>query len=176
MHLVKSEDCHQTKLLNILISHIQFFLEVARDTPDSDNDIMCTELKKDEGWKKSTGINNSRPVSIASEPERNDNRWIDIVSGNENADDFFACSQKLNFFITKIIISVPLMMAYVTRYIYGTDKLRTNAFEVRGLNGVSSGIIHCDDLAILSQWLKFITDNIVGLTQLQVKFSTAQQT
>lgn len=62
------------------------------------------------------------------------------------------------------------MMAYVTRYIYGTDKLRTNAFEVRGLNGVSSGIIHCDDLAILSQWLKFITDNIVGLTQLQVIF------
>lgn len=60
------------------------------------------------------------------------------------------------------------MMAYVTRFIYGTDKLRTNAFEVRGLNGVSSGIIHCDDLAILSQWLKFITDNIVGLTQLQV--------
>lgn len=63
------------------------------------------------------------------------------------------------------------MMAYVTRYIYGTDKLRTNAFEVRGLNGVSSGIIHCDDLAILSQWLKLITDNIVGLTQLQVKYN-----
>lgn len=65
-------------------------------------------------------------------------------------------------------IAVPLMMAYVTRYIYGTDKLRTNAFEVRGLNGLSSGVIHCDDLAILSQWLKLITDNIVGLTQLQV--------
>lgn len=60
-------------------------------------------------------------------------------------------------------------MAYVTRFIYGTDKLRTNAFEVRGLNGVSSGIIHCD-LAVLSQWLKLITDNIVGLTQLQVAF------
>lgn len=57
---------------------------MARDTPDSDNDIMCTELKKDEGWKKSTGINNSRPVSIASEPERNDNRWIDIVSGKKS--------------------------------------------------------------------------------------------
>lgn len=63
---------------------------------------------------------------------------------------------------------VPLMMGYVTRYMFGTDKLRTNAFEVRGLNGSSSGIIHCDDLAILSQWLKFIADNIVGLTQLQV--------
>lgn len=53
--------------------------KVARDTPDSDNDVMCTELKKDEGWKKS--VNNSRPVSIASEPDRNDSKWIDIVSG-----------------------------------------------------------------------------------------------
>lgn len=61
------------------------------------------------------------------------------------------------------------MMAYVTRYIYGTDKLRSNAFEVRGLNGVSTGIINCDDLAILSQWLKLITDNIFGLTHLQVR-------
>lgn len=60
------------------------------------------------------------------------------------------------------------MMAYVTRYIYGTDKLRPNAFEVRGLNGTTTGIIHCDDLAILSQWLKYITDNVVGLTSLQV--------
>lgn len=53
---------------------------MARDTPDSDNDAMCAELKKDEGWKKS--VNNSRPVSVASEPERNDNKWIDIISGN----------------------------------------------------------------------------------------------
>lgn len=64
--------------------------------------------------------------------------------------------------------AVPLMMAYVTRYIYGTDKLRSNAFEVRGLNNMSTGIINCDELAILSQWLKLITDNIVGLTHLQV--------
>lgn len=60
------------------------------------------------------------------------------------------------------------MMAYVTRYIYGTDKLRQNAFEVRGLNEISTGVIHCDELAILSQWLKLITDNVVGLTHLQV--------
>lgn len=66
-------------------------------------------------------------------------------------------------------VVVPLMMAYVTRYIYGTDKLRSNAFEVRGLNNISTGIINCDDLAILSQWLKLITDNIVGLTHLQMK-------
>ena len=61
------------------------------------------------------------------------------------------------------------MMAYVTRYIFGTDKLRRNAFEVRGLNGARTGVIHCDDTAILSQWLKYITDNITSLTYLQVK-------
>lgn len=66
-------------------------------------------------------------------------------------------------------------MAYVTRYIYGTDKLRPNAFEVRGLNGVTSGVIHCDELAILSQWLKLITDNVVGLTHLQVSCSRKQK-
>lgn len=61
------------------------FSSVARDTPDSDNDAMCAELKKDEGWKKS--VNNSRPTSVASEPERND-RWIDIVSGEISKKNF----------------------------------------------------------------------------------------
>ncbi|XP_026467987.1 gamma-1-syntrophin-like [Ctenocephalides felis] len=83
----------------------------------------------------------SRPTSMTSEPEK---RWIDVIT-------------------------VPLMMAYVTRYMFGTDKLRPNAFEVRGLNGATTGVIYCDDLAILSQWLKYITDNIVGLTHLQMK-------
>lgn len=50
---------------------------VTRETPDSDNDVTCAELKADEGWKKS--VNNSRPVSIASEPE--DSKWINIVTG-----------------------------------------------------------------------------------------------
>lgn len=66
------------------------------------------------------------------------------------------------------VVTVPLMMAYVTRYIFGTDKLRPNAFEVRGLSGTSTGIIHCSDSANLYRWLKYITDNIVGLTHLQV--------
>lgn len=64
------------------------------------------------------------------------------------------------------------MMAYITRYMYGTDKLRPNAFEIRGLNGSKTGIIHCEDSAILSQWLKYVTDNIMALTNLQVKQST----
>jgi hypothetical protein len=60
------------------------------------------------------------------------------------------------------------MVAYVTHYIFETDKLRPNAFEVRGPSGVSTGIIHCDNAAVLSQWLKYITDNIFGLTDSRV--------
>lgn len=52
-------------------------LTVSRETPDSDNDATCAELKADEGWKSSMS-NNSRPISISSEPEK---RWVDIVSG-----------------------------------------------------------------------------------------------
>ena len=66
------------------------------------------------------------------------------------------------------MVSVPLMMAYITRYIFGTDKLRPQAFEVRGINGISTGVIHCEDAAMLSQWIKHITNNIIGLTNLQV--------
>lgn len=71
-------------------------------------------------------------------------------------------------------ILVPLMMSYVTRYIYGTDKLRPNGFEVHGANGVSSGVVMCDDMAVMNQWIKFVWDNVYTLLQLQVSqfFST----
>lgn len=59
-------------------------------------------------------------------------------------------------------------MSYITRFIYGTDKLRPNGFEVRGANGVSSGVIFCDDQTILNQWIKLITENVQILFQLQV--------
>ena len=67
-----------------------------------------------------------------------------------------------------VCFPVPLMMAYITRYIYGTDKLRPQAFEVRGINDITSGVIQCEDAAMLSQWIKHITNNIIGLTNLQV--------
>jgi gamma-syntrophin len=101
-----------------------FVGSVSKETPESDNDKTCAELKADEGWKtaQNNGHNNSsRPVSVGSEPEQTINannvvtpRWVEVIS-------------------------VPLMMAYVTRYIFGTDKLRSNAFEVRGLNNTSTG-------------------------------------
>ena len=58
---------------------------------------------------------------------------------------------------------VPLLLAYITRYIFGTDKLRPNAFEVRGINGSNTGVVHCQDLGVLSSWIKLISDNITGM-------------
>ncbi|XP_019868354.1 gamma-2-syntrophin isoform X2 [Aethina tumida] len=124
------------------------FLQKEEKDKDSQQTDSNSEDKEasDESLRLATNSTSSRPSSICSESEQEppQTRWVDIVT-------------------------VPLMMAYVTRYIFGTDKLRPSAFEVRGLNGISTGIIHCDDSAILSQWLKFITDNIIGLTNLQMK-------
>ena len=60
-------------------------------------------------------------------------------------------------------------MAYITRYIFGTDKLRPNAFEVRGMNGSNTGVIQCTDLAVLSNWIKLISDYISILTSHKVR-------
>ncbi len=67
------------------------------------------------------------------------------------------------------VVEVPLMMAYITRYIFGTDKLRPNAFEVRGMNGSHTGVIHINDLAVLSHWIRLISEYINGLTNHKVK-------
>lgn len=131
----------------IHIEYISLFF-VTEDKDSQQNDSNSDERAASDESLGISNSTNSRPSSICSEIDiEPQTRWVDIVT-------------------------VPLMMAYVTRYIFGTDKLRPNAFEVRGLNGISTGIIHCDDSAILSQWLKYITDNIIGLTNLQVLFIT----
>lgn len=60
---------------------------MTKDTPDSDNDVTCAELKADEGYKSSVNSGTisrscSRPMSICSEPER---RWTDAVAGEHAA-------------------------------------------------------------------------------------------
>lgn len=147
-----------------------FSFAVSRDTPesDNDNDATCAELKQDEGWRLAQ--NNNNHVNGATMNNTFSNSSFNSMNNNSNNRPNSLCSEPEIRWVD--LISVPLMMAYVTRYIYGTDKLRTNAFEVRGLNASSTGVIHLDDLAILSSWLKYITDNIVGLTNLQVFIAT----
>lgn len=60
---------------------------MSRETPDSDNDATCAELRNDEKFMKS--VDNNRPLSVVSTSTDattaaagpNDRRWVDIVSG-----------------------------------------------------------------------------------------------
>ena len=61
------------------------------------------------------------------------------------------------------------MMAYITRFIFGTDKLRPNSFEVRGMNGANTGVVHGPDPAILSNWIRLISEYINALTSQRVR-------
>lgn len=67
------------------------------------------------------------------------------------------------------------MMAYITRYIFGTDKIRPNSFEVRGMNGSHTGVVHSPDLAVLSHWIKLISDYIIALTNVKVKYTSLKR-
>ncbi|XP_073957256.1 syntrophin-like 2 isoform X2 [Choristoneura fumiferana] len=130
-------------------------------------DANCNEKQVEQtngGWQtawgeeessrpgSAAGSVRSRPASVASDRVAQDQakEWRDVVS-------------------------VPLMMGYVTRYVFGTDKLRPGAFEVRGARPqVTTGVIHAEDPAALSHWLKSISNNIVGLTNLQMKLFNRQ--
>lgn len=72
------------------------------------------------------------------------------------------------------VVEVPLMMAYITRYIFGTDKIRPNSFEVRGMNGSHTGVVHSPDLAVLSHWIKLISDYIIALTNVKAALLNRQ--
>lgn len=67
------------------------------------------------------------------------------------------------------VMTIHLLMAYLTRYMLDTDKLRPNAFEIRGQEGKPSAVVHCDDASMLSEWIKHISNNIVQLTAEQIK-------
>ncbi|KAK3087268.1 hypothetical protein FSP39_003859 [Pinctada imbricata] len=68
-------------------------------------------------------------------------------------------------------ITVPILFAYLTRFINGTDKLRTNAFEVTGVNGSSTGVLHCEDSHSLADWIRAVTTNINALILHMIKLS-----
>ncbi|KAK0406194.1 hypothetical protein QR680_018426 [Steinernema hermaphroditum] len=71
----------------------------------------------------------------------------------------------------KTITKIPLPMAFVTRYLWGTDKIRHNQFEVRAVDGKSTGIVHCEDKSALEQWIKHIQTHINAVNQKSIKMS-----
>jgi len=110
--------------------------------------------------RKSSGVPDS-PCSVASDGSGS---WIGIPRVKKNWID---------------VVTVPLLMAYTTRYIFGTDKLRPNAFEVRGMDGSNTGVVHNTDPSLLTHWIKLIGDYIALLnshqaTKLNRAFSSCQ--
>ncbi|KAL5013733.1 hypothetical protein ScPMuIL_008003 [Solemya velum] len=69
------------------------------------------------------------------------------------------------------VVSIPLLYGYMTRYCSGTDKLRTNAFEVVGVDGTTTGILHCDDNRSLAEWIRAISNHITSLLTQVIKMS-----
>ncbi|XP_064360473.1 gamma-2-syntrophin-like [Dromaius novaehollandiae] len=68
-------------------------------------------------------------------------------------------------------LSVPLSMAHISRYKAGTDKLRSNAFEVLALDGVSTGILQLYTAQESADCLRAIPTNISGLTLQNMKMT-----
>ncbi|XP_064380161.1 gamma-2-syntrophin-like [Dromaius novaehollandiae] len=68
-------------------------------------------------------------------------------------------------------LSVPLSMAHILRYKAGTDKLRSNAFEVLALDGVSTGILQLYTAQESADCLRAISTNISDLTLQNMKMT-----
>ncbi|XP_035767285.1 gamma-2-syntrophin [Neolamprologus brichardi] len=85
----------------------------------------------------------SPPSPSANEPKY-EKRWLDAVS-------------------------LPLLMARVSRYKAGKDKLRFNCFEVFALDGASTNILQFCTAAESTDWLQAISTNINDLTQENIK-------
>ncbi|WAR18087.1 SNTG1-like protein [Mya arenaria] len=69
-----------------------------------------------------------------------------------------------------IYSSIPLLYANLTRYRSGTDKLRSNAFELVGVDGTTSGVLQFDDNHSLAEWMAAITNNINSLLTQMIEF------
>uniref|UniRef100_A0A0N5CC75 PDZ domain-containing protein n=1 Tax=Strongyloides papillosus TaxID=174720 RepID=A0A0N5CC75_STREA len=93
----------------------------------------------------------------------------DIKSGNKNSDEPILQGDGKDGW--KTINKLPLPMAQLSRYLWGTDKIRNNAFELRTVDGRTSNIIHCEDKKAVEQWLKQIQGHINNLNHKSMKIS-----
>ncbi|XP_078584524.1 gamma-2-syntrophin-like isoform X1 [Branchiostoma floridae x Branchiostoma japonicum] len=69
------------------------------------------------------------------------------------------------------ILTIPLAMAALTKYQTGTDKLRPNSFEVWGGDGVTSAVLHCNNVTEVSDWCRVITTAIAAANATFIKIS-----
>uniref|UniRef100_A0A8D0BJ53 Syntrophin gamma 2 n=1 Tax=Salvator merianae TaxID=96440 RepID=A0A8D0BJ53_SALMN len=127
------------------------FLKLPLDSPEpsSDHSSGASSPLFDSGLHLNGNSTNTAPSSpsspIANEPKY-EKRWLDTLS-------------------------VPLSMARISRYKAGTNKLRSNAFEVLALDGVSTGILQYCTTQESVDWLKALSTNINDLTLQNIKLA-----
>ncbi|XP_014067014.2 gamma-2-syntrophin [Salmo salar] len=117
-------------------------LPLGSPVPPADQSSRVSSPLFDSGLHLNGNSSNTAPSSPSS-PSANEpkyeKRWLDAVS-------------------------LPLLMARVSRYKAGTDKLRSNSFEVCALDGESINILQFCTAAESTDWLQAISSNISDLT------------
>ncbi|KAI4905456.1 hypothetical protein NFI96_028089 [Prochilodus magdalenae] len=115
--------------------------------PSSDQSSRASSPLFDSGLHLNGNSSNTAPSSPSS-PSANEpkyeKRWLDAVS-------------------------LPLSMARVSRHKAGSDKLRSNSFEVFALDGVCTNVLQFCTAAESTDWLQAISTNINDLTQENIK-------
>uniref|UniRef100_A0A8C1Z8K2 Syntrophin, gamma 2 n=1 Tax=Cyprinus carpio TaxID=7962 RepID=A0A8C1Z8K2_CYPCA len=117
--------------------------------PSSDQSSRASSPLFDSGLHLNGNSNNTAPSSPSS-PSANEpkyeKRWLDAVS-------------------------LPLFMARISRRKAGTDKLRSNSFEVIALDGVCTHVLQFCTATESTDWLQAISTNINDLTQESIKMA-----
>ncbi|XP_026858254.2 gamma-2-syntrophin [Electrophorus electricus] len=115
--------------------------------PASDQSSRASSPLFDSGLHLNGNSSNTAPSSPSS-PSANEpkyeKRWLDAVC-------------------------LPLSMARVSRHKAGSDKLRSNSFEVFALDGVCTNVLQFCTEAESTDWLQAIATNINDLTQECIK-------
>uniref|UniRef100_A0A8C4RRP7 Syntrophin, gamma 2 n=1 Tax=Erpetoichthys calabaricus TaxID=27687 RepID=A0A8C4RRP7_ERPCA len=143
VHLLRSAGDEVTLTVQYLRDAPSFLkLPLGSPGPSSDHSSGASSPLFDSGLHLNGNSMNTAPSSPSS-PTTNEpkfeKRWLDTLS-------------------------IPLLMARVSRYKAGTDKLRPNGFEVLALDGVSSGVLQFCTASETTDWLRAISTNINDLT------------
>uniref|UniRef100_A0A7N6AXE6 Syntrophin C-terminal PH domain-containing protein n=1 Tax=Anabas testudineus TaxID=64144 RepID=A0A7N6AXE6_ANATE len=142
VHLLRTAGDEVTITVRYL-REVPSFLKLPLGSPGpSTNHSRVSSPLFDSGFHLNGNGNNtapSPPSPSANEPKY-EKRWLDAVS-------------------------LPLLMARVSRYKAGTDKLRSNCFEVFALDGASPNILQFCTAAESTDWLQAISTNINDLMQ-----------
>ncbi|KAM9201479.1 gamma-2-syntrophin [Dugong dugon] len=150
VHLLRNAGDEVTITVQYLRDAPSFLkLPLGSPGPSSDHSSGASSPLFDSGLHLNGNSNNTAPSSpsspTANEPKY-EKHWLDTLS-------------------------VPLSMARISRYKAGTEKLRSNAFEVLALDGVSTGILQFYTAQESVDWLKAVSANISDLTLQNMKMA-----